>query len=284
MAYDQKSYAEAEGRTLGVLTESLSQILAGPVAFQDTGSATTVLTNLEAEPTTRIAGTYLATGVRLAGWTRSRAEAPETLDAPVGALWVAYSTADVAARTEQFLLAARAQRLITGPVGRLSEAAERVRRDNFGVRVGLESGDELGQLSATFDHMLKGIEGRDKELVFDNVEQGFVTIDSPQRLSEERSATLSIFAWACASPLVPEPGAVRILEPSRHGKDWIRLEISDDGAGVDPEALGRAAKAMGLPHDSPEQRLAALFSHGLTTLNDASETSGRGVGVKRREV
>ncbi|MBL8616408.1 MAG: HAMP domain-containing protein [Deltaproteobacteria bacterium] len=200
VAYDRQSYSAAKERTLGVLTDTLGQTLAGPVAFQDAGSATTVLANLAAEPTAEIAGVYLADGTRLSGWSRGGEEAPAKLDgavatdgdlgiarpigtpeAKVGTLWVRYSTDDVDARSRQFMLiagavmagsalvalglASRAHHLISTPVDQLAAVAERVRRDgDYSVRVGIDSRDELGRLGLAVDEMLDGIQRRDHEL------------------------------------------------------------------------------------------------------------------------
>jgi two-component system chemotaxis sensor kinase CheA len=57
------------------------------------------------------------------------------------------------------------------------------------------------------------------------------------------------------------------------------LEFSDDGRGVAWDKVRQKARAAGLPADSHEQLVAALFSDGLSTKDAADELSGRGVGM-----
>lgn len=57
------------------------------------------------------------------------------------------------------------------------------------------------------------------------------------------------------------------------------LELADDGAGIDWEAVGRKAAQCGLPHETQEELVEALFADGFSTREGASETSGRGVGL-----
>lgn len=65
---------------------------------------------------------------------------------------------------------------------------------------------------------------------------------------------------------------------------WV-VEVSDDGRGVDVEALGRKAVAKGALTDdvlramSPEARLRLVFLDGVSTRDEATMDSGRGVGA-----
>jgi PAS domain S-box-containing protein len=62
-------------------------------------------------------------------------------------------------------LSRRLQSAISRPVLRLAEAARQVSRDrNFESRVAVESGDEVGELTTTFNEMLAAIRQRDAEL------------------------------------------------------------------------------------------------------------------------
>lgn len=54
------------------------------------------------------------------------------------------------------------------------------------------------------------------------------------------------------------------------------MEISDDGSGIDWEKLARKAAAQGIG-DVPVQSL--IFMDGLSSREEASEISGRGVGM-----
>ena len=64
-----------------------------------------------------------------------------------------------------FLIAALLQRLISDPILNLSKTARRVKEKNdFTQRAPIQSGDECGELAATFNEMLATIESRDQAL------------------------------------------------------------------------------------------------------------------------
>lgn len=81
----------------------------------------------------------------------------------------------------------------------------------------------------------------------------------------------------------PEAGTVT-LSVDREG-DALVVRVSDDGAGIRPEAIRRRAAELGL---ADADRLAAMddravsrlvLAQGLSTAGQADETSGRGVGL-----
>ena len=65
----------------------------------------------------------------------------------------------------------------------------------------------------------------------------------------------------------------------------VRIDVSDDGAGIDTAALLRKAEAMGLVDAaqgaamSEAEKLDLIFHAGLTTAAEVTSTSGRGVGM-----
>jgi signal transduction histidine kinase len=61
--------------------------------------------------------------------------------------------------------------------------------------------------------------------------------------------------------------------------DELIIEIRDDGRGIDFEAVKQAAIAQGLPAGTKAEITQALFQDGLTTRTEATEISGRGVGL-----
>ncbi len=61
--------------------------------------------------------------------------------------------------------------------------------------------------------------------------------------------------------------------------EHIVIELRDDGAGIDWEAIRRKAATLGLPSTDKEDLIAALFTDGVSTRDQANETSGRGVGM-----
>lgn len=61
--------------------------------------------------------------------------------------------------------------------------------------------------------------------------------------------------------------------------EGIEVEIRDSGAGIDWGSLERSARKKGLPCATAEQRIEALFLAGVSTKDEATELSGRGVGL-----
>jgi two-component system chemotaxis sensor kinase CheA len=82
-----------------------------------------------------------------------------------------------------------------------------------------------------------------------------------------------------------KPRAGRISVDARREKDLIHITVSDDGNGIDLEALrARAVKAgivlSDLAEDLPAEEVAAfVFYPGLSTAEVVSDISGRGVGM-----
>jgi two-component system, chemotaxis family, sensor kinase CheA len=59
----------------------------------------------------------------------------------------------------------------------------------------------------------------------------------------------------------------------------LHFEIKDDGRGIDWERLAHRAGQRGLPCASEEDLQRALFAEGVSTRDEATDTSGRGVGM-----
>jgi two-component system chemotaxis sensor kinase CheA len=72
----------------------------------------------------------------------------------------------------------------------------------------------------------------------------------------------------------PENGCIA-LSAARHGTA-TEIQISDDGRGIDWEALAGRAASEGL---QPKNREELLFVHGFSSRNEVTEYSGRGVGL-----
>jgi two-component system chemotaxis sensor kinase CheA len=74
------------------------------------------------------------------------------------------------------------------------------------------------------------------------------------------------------------------LRASREGNQ-ILIEVSDDGRGIDPAAVKRAAVEKGVVTEaeaavlSDDDALQLVFRPGLSTARQVTETSGRGVGL-----
>lgn len=74
-------------------------------------------------------------------------------------------------------------------------------------------------------------------------------------------------------------GEIRISVAETQGR--IRIELSDDGSGINMEQVEERARQMGLlnGHTSRTQLLKLLFQDGFSTADSVSEVSGRGVGL-----
>jgi two-component system chemotaxis sensor kinase CheA len=81
----------------------------------------------------------------------------------------------------------------------------------------------------------------------------------------------------------PETGTVVI--DARREKGHVCIEVRDDGAGIDLERLRAKAVEAGLLHPdlaadlTPSQTAALVFHPGLSTAQQVTEVSGRGVGM-----
>jgi HAMP domain-containing protein/signal transduction histidine kinase len=75
----------------------------------------------------------------------------------------------------------------------------------------------------------------------------------------------------------PATGTIT-LGATREG-DALCIAVGDDGAGIDWDRLRAKAEALGLPADSRGALEAALFADGVSTRDEVTALSGRGVGL-----
>lgn len=59
----------------------------------------------------------------------------------------------------------------------------------------------------------------------------------------------------------------------------IVVEVADDGRGIDWATLRARGQRAGLPVDTDDDLIAVMFHDGVSTRDEVSETSGRGVGT-----
>ena len=64
----------------------------------------------------------------------------------------------------------------------------------------------------------------------------------------------------------------------RRGADLV-IEVKDDGQGIDWDRLAQKARAAGLPADTRADLERALFTDGISSRDEVSDTSGRGIGM-----
>jgi two-component system, chemotaxis family, sensor kinase CheA len=84
---------------------------------------------------------------------------------------------------------------------------------------------------------------------------------------------------------VGKPTVGRLILRAHHDEGLVRIEVTDDGAGIDEAALTRAAVDQGLVTEAraaamtSREVLQLIFVPGLTTAGDVTDVSGRGVGM-----
>jgi two-component system chemotaxis sensor kinase CheA len=116
--------------------------------------------------------------------------------------------------------------------------------------------------------------------------------DEGIRLDPQRwSPFWSTFAHAVRNAIdhgIEDPG-----ERKRHGKPeaatvvlravvddgLLTIEIRDDGRGVDWDRVRERASSLGLPAETQNHLIEALFTDGVSTKDAITEDSGRGVGL-----
>jgi two-component system chemotaxis sensor kinase CheA len=80
----------------------------------------------------------------------------------------------------------------------------------------------------------------------------------------------------------------RIELRARHDGNYVVVEVADDGAGLDTERLRERAAALGVAAPEGDERALGelCFAAGLSTANEVTELSGRGIGmdVVRRDI
>ena len=82
-----------------------------------------------------------------------------------------------------------------------------------------------------------------------------------------------------------KPATGRITLTAAHEEGQIRIEIRDDGRGIDPQAVRDKALAMRLKTEaeldrmSPRELFSLILLPGFSTARSVSEVSGRGVGM-----
>jgi chemotaxis protein histidine kinase CheA len=157
----------------------------------------------------------------------------------------------------------RAMGLAMVPIRRVAAGLPRVVRDvatasGKDVRLVLEGQDvELDK------HVLDGVSDALKHLVVNAVDHGCEPPAKRAAAGKPVQATVTVAARASGGTVV--------------------IEVSDDGAGIDEEALRAAAIERGaLPPDTTvtgSALLSVLFTPAFSTADHVTETSGRGIGL-----
>ncbi|MCC9599306.1 Hpt domain-containing protein [Stieleria sp. JC731] len=74
-----------------------------------------------------------------------------------------------------------------------------------------------------------------------------------------------------------ESGHLRFSSDVKNG--WIEIQLSDDGRGLDWDNIRTKATSLGIPCETDEDLIKAMFSDGFSTRDVATDYSGRGVGL-----
>jgi two-component system chemotaxis sensor kinase CheA len=75
----------------------------------------------------------------------------------------------------------------------------------------------------------------------------------------------------------PETACLALRSQIADGQ--LTIEIRDDGRGVDWDRIRDRARKLGLPGDTRDQLIEALFADGVSTKEEVTDLSGRGVGM-----
>jgi two-component system chemotaxis sensor kinase CheA len=151
------------------------------------------------------------------------------------------------------------------PVGQVFERFPRLVRD-LSQRLGKPVDLAIEGASASADKtVVEALFEPLLHLVRNSLDHGVEPPEERRRLSKPERATITLRAF--------------------HSNDRIIVEVADDGRGIDLVAIGRKAVLHGVLDD---EQLAALsdaeiarliFAPGLSTMEEASDLSGRGVGM-----
>jgi HPt (histidine-containing phosphotransfer) domain-containing protein/two-component sensor histidine kinase len=76
-----------------------------------------------------------------------------------------------------------------------------------------------------------------------------------------------------------KPAAGRLWLSARRDAGDLVISLRDDGRGVDWRRLSAKAAAKGLPHATQQELVSAMLTDGVTTRDEVTSTSGRGIGL-----
>ncbi len=76
-----------------------------------------------------------------------------------------------------------------------------------------------------------------------------------------------------------KPAEGHVSFATRIDRDRFIVSVSDDGGGIDWQKLSEVASQKGLPANSKAELVEVMFADGVSTVDQISDTSGRGVGM-----
>lgn len=78
---------------------------------------------------------------------------------------------------------------------------------------------------------------------------------------------------------VGKPRKAKVVIESIIDRSQVVVAVEDDGRGIDWNAIRSRAQALGIPAETSADLVDALFTDGLSTRAEATDISGRGVGL-----
>ncbi|MBA2541515.1 MAG: HAMP domain-containing protein [Deltaproteobacteria bacterium] len=157
--------------------------------------------------------------------------------------------------------------------------------------IGLVEGLRHERVSTALERLAEDARSLAKHLGKDPVEI-CVEVDETLRLPCERwspfwSAAIHAIRNAVDHGLEPAEERIdrnkaatpRLALRARRRLGFVEIEIADDGRGIDWDALARSARARGMAASTRGELVEALFSDGVSTRDEITETSGRGIGM-----
>ena len=150
----------------------------------------------------------------------------------------------------------------------------------------------LSKLFARYPRLVRDLERATDKQIKLTLEGGETEVD--RTVLERIGDPLVHILRNCASHGIETPdqrrdagkdvtGQIRLV--ARHEGSHVLIEVSDDGRGIDPDAIGDAAVARRLttPDElasmTERQKLQLIFAAGFSTAEQVSDVAGRGVGM-----
>ena len=118
------------------------------------------------------------------------------------------------------------------------------------------------------------VEHNDLRLPADYLEHFWPTLTHVTRNAVDHGIETAIARTALGKR---EQATVRLS--TRQDNEFFYVEIEDDGAGIDVPSLVRAAEARGAKLALGQDPLQLIFADGVSTREEVTELSGRGVGL-----
>ncbi len=135
----------------------------------------------------------------------------------------------------------------------------------------------LGRLGDQASSLMQRLSGRDLRVVID-ADDVRIDEDRTQRVFAAMSHVVRNAVDHGLGGIGDDREPTLTLGASCEGDDLV-ITVADNGQGIDWDRLWSKAERMGLPADTQEDLQAALFADGISTRDEITDISGRGVGM-----